>query len=291
MVETIQMIFWILLFAGLAIWAFRAKANPNQLRWRHVAALGNNPFAKVSVIAPLVAPLALYTNDLAKLLNKYFSLNVDTDGLYWLYFSLLFLSVAQFIYNFRAPEQLKEFKSRNDYAANGGADLTDKGWNEISAHLANRELANLDKPLFAVSSTEEFEKEAPVNSNNPHTSARAALRSFWERGVIATEHVEGFRRAIETFDKALFRGGDSNVEFRYVRHVLNLSDKTTRNPELIETLRKELRTLYYDAQNSDRRVSLYIVAALYLIGLSYFLWHIPNNIIKNVVELAARLIS
>lgn len=285
MIGYFQAAFWTLVIVSLGLVIWRFKPRLNHLKWRHLAAIGNNPFAKVSVIAPLVAPLALYTDKFAQLLNDHFALGMKADGLPWLYFSLLFLSAAQFVYNFRAPDQIKDFNNRNDYAANGGADMKAQDWSRISADLATQKLSSYGNQPFLVSSTDEFKEKLKDNRKNPDETeaqkACSALTAYFKKGEIAAKYRESMRDAINRYSNELFPPETVKTRRTELMDLLSLG-KETGQTFTDEPKRRQLRTLFYDAQNNDRKISLYIVATLYLAGFSYFLWHIPNNIIKNI---------
>lgn len=294
MIEIVQALFWVTAIGSLSTIVVRKRIYPNKLRWRHVAAIGNNPFAKVSIIAPLVAPFVLYTNKLAEFINSHFDLNVSANGLPWLYFSLISLSVAQFTYNLRAPITIKEYSTRNDYVANGGADLGESDWKGVSAMLANRLLAQHGKSPFAISSVKELEGAVRRNrlvEQNFLDPARTALGHYWKTGKLLSAHNEYLQKTINQYEKILWADDFPDNKKHELKELLSLSDTQYRDAHLIEKCRKKLRTLLYDSENADSRISLYLVSVMYLGGFSYFLWHIPNNFIKNLVSVVMAIFT
>jgi hypothetical protein len=238
----------------------------------------------MSVIAPIVAPLALYTDNFAQFINHYFSTDISATGLPWLYFSLLSLGIGQFAYNGFAPAEIKDYTSRADYAANGGADLRQEDWLEQASVLVNEILSRENTIFTALNSIGELpetEGAAEIMRTN------AFLNRLREDRKISSEQTGIFREAIHHRGGILKQNGLTDGNRKALMEILMLPREQVGGRTLadVERDRKQLCARWYDIRNISKPIRRYIIVSLYAVGLSFFIWNIPRNIIENIVRL------
>ena len=78
--------------------------------WSGLAIFGNNPIVKLTIIAPLLAQAIIHSTATIQFLT-----GINITLLYWLYFSLLSFSVAQLIYIWQCPRDIKDYPSGIKY--------------------------------------------------------------------------------------------------------------------------------------------------------------------------------
>lgn len=103
--------------------------------WNRLASVGNNPIARLTIVAPIIAPIALYSERLAALIDQYFDFAISLHGLPWLYVSLICLSIAQWLYIFFAPRAPKGYSSRAEYAGHGMPEYSGEQWLPVVAKI------------------------------------------------------------------------------------------------------------------------------------------------------------
>lgn len=258
----------------------------NKIRWSRIGAIGNNPYAKLSIIAPIIAPLALYTENVAAFINQNFYVEISTSGMPWLYFSLLSLSAAQFCYNGWGPNEVKEYKSRADFAANGGADLLPSDWERLAATIINSHITQESSLLPILRQIDIYEFPNGMDQGQRERAA-AVFDYIKENRGIDRKQVNPLREVLLRELPQIRALGFTDKRRKKLLRILNLvrGRIAGRTVVEVESDLKELKARWYDFVNESQPLRRVATAAFYLIGLSFFLWNVPRSIIENVVRL------
>lgn len=255
------------------------------MKWSILAAIGNNPYAKLSVIAPIVAPIALYTDNVAAFINKNFSVDVSTNGMPWLYFSLLSLSAAQFCYNGWGPKEIKEYKSRADFAANGGADLLISDWEKRVATIINRHITQEGSLLPILQQIDAYEFP---DGMDPGLIARATqvFDQIKEKHQINRKQLNTLREVLLRNLPQINSFGFTESSRKKLLRIVNLVRGRIAGRTIVEVESdlKELKARWYDFVNESQPLRRVATAILYLLGLSFFIWNVPRNIFENILR-------
>ena len=248
----------------------------NLLKWDRLAAIGNNPIARLTIVAPLIAPITLYSDYLAKEIDRYFDFHVSAGGLPWLYVSLIFLSLAQWLYVALAPKPAKQYVSRADYVRRGLSEYGPNDWPNLCAKFATWEyerskLAFIDDIIEKIELlTEIANKQALING----------FKYYSEKGSIHPSHLMLFHTFFETHSKTIFKGKVDEDKLIALRKVLALN-RAGGNEQQITSRYQELLRIDYNIKNEQMPFARIIIGLLYLAGFSYFAYHIPKGIISN----------
>ncbi|HXI86606.1 MAG TPA: hypothetical protein VNH64_04060 [Parvularculaceae bacterium] len=251
--------------------------------WSRIGAIGNNIYARLSVAAPIVAPFALYTHRVASFFNDHFSTHINPTGMPWLYVSLISLSAAQFGYNGWSPQEFKEYKSRADYAARGAADLGLGEWETRAIELIN--LKHASSLLLAANS---IDLENLTLPSIPQPDRKERIKGFVAdlqkskrvgplQGQLLLETLQHCHRELSEL-------GLKKDDHRNMVKTLGLASGKVGvvDQSIIEADLRRLRGMWYDALNQGKPIRRWIVATLYVVGLSFFLWNVPKNILTNI---------
>ena len=264
------------------------KARLQFFSWSRIAAIGNNPYARLTIIAPVVAPVAVYLANIAAWIDAELGIPVSTGGLPWLYVSLLLFSIAQIFYNICAPPIFKEFRSKIDYANKGIAGKSQSDWNRLAAQLAWSQYYQSEIEIRPVS--EEFKRGIPTNENR---------REQFFLGIEYLHREKGFNEGLlsvyahcfQQYGKNIFVGPHSKEEIKPLIRTMQLANTVNRNFYQISEDRYELLRREYDLLNTNRKYMRVLILSLYVLGGAWFAIRIVTGIGRNLSMIFPLLIG
>lgn len=245
-----------------------------------MAAFGNTPLAKAVAFTPVVAGYIYYS-------KTYLEANWGFQNALWLYWSLIFLSIGQWIYIWRAPVEVKRFRDNEaQYIDQALTTWSEKRFDqEATAYLQKQmkftlhTIGSNDFPKFR----QELRRVLPVpqRGHDPDDTTRRLLSSLAKGDPIRPNvssrrmHTDRINAAIEELQgQDLTDQQASSVEF-IARFLNQPTDSQDWKKEILEDL--------FKTAQSARRNSMLSVCALYGFGSAYFI----VNTTKTVWNIAS----